>query len=116
MVQKRVKICFCLPPLDDASDDECDDPEPDDDDWFVELFDKFNEATSLLLAFGAWFVACLATCLLLRFDVADAFDDADDADEDASDELDDDDDPSESLNIFTKRSNDEIKWWTISRK
>lgn len=87
---------WCLPPLNDASDD---DPEPDDDDWFVELLDKFNEAVSLL-ALDAWFVivTCLAVLLLLlRFDAADAFDDADDAEEDASDELDDDDDPSESL-------------------
>lgn len=53
MMQKRVKNFLCLPPLDDASDDECDDPEPDDDDWFVELFDKFNEAITLLLALGA---------------------------------------------------------------
>lgn len=84
--------------MDDASDDECDESEPDDDDWFVELFDKFSEAISLL-ALDTWFVTCLALPLLLLFDTADAFDDADD-DEDASDELDDDDDPSESLHKF----------------
>lgn len=91
----------CLPPLEEASDDECDEPDPDDDDWFVELFDKFNEAISLL-ALDAWFVTRLALPLLLCFDAADAFDDADEADEDASDELEDDDDPSESLNKVNK--------------
>lgn len=52
MKQEMIKNCLCIPPLDDASDDECEVPEPDDDDWFVELFDKFNEAISLL-ALGA---------------------------------------------------------------